>query len=224
MSGDTKPAESKIPSRRGQRRTPEVDDRDRAVVLATARRLVERDGAAALSVRRLASELGTSYQLVYTLFGGKEGLLDALFREGFASLEAACRAGPTTGSPTADLASLASAYRRFAYAHRELHALMFGRQAGFDPSPESQQAARRSFSVVYETAVRAFETSRTARRHFSSAEALARAAWSATHGHVVLELDSWFGPEPNAAERLQETVRALVEDADDALGGDAGAP
>ena len=96
-----------VASRRGRRRSPEVDEQDRAVVLGAAKRLLEEEGASALSVRRLAKELGTSYQLVYTLFGGKQGLLDALFRDGFASLEAACRALPPSASPVDDLARLA---------------------------------------------------------------------------------------------------------------------
>ncbi len=214
MAEPKKEEESTVPSRRGRRRNPQIDQRDRAVVLSTAKRLLEEEGASALSVRRLAKELGTSYQLVYTLFGGKQGLLDALFRDGFESLESACRSLPASGSPGDDLANLALAYRRFAHEHRELYALMFGSEPEFDPSAQSRRVAIKSFMVVHECAVRAFDASRSAQRHFASAEALARAAWSTTHGHVVLELDSWFGPEPNAAERLEETVRAMVDDAD----------
>ncbi len=182
------------------------------MVLAVARGLLEQEGAAALSVRRLAKEVGSSVQLVYTLFGGKEGLLAALFRDGFAGLEATCRALEPSGNAATDLANLALAYRRFAHEHRGLYALMFGRDTpGFEPDAASRRVARRSFAVVYEAAVRAFEASSGARRRFASAEALARAAWSATHGHVVLELASWFGPERHAEERLAETIRALAD-------------
>ena len=176
------------------------------MVLAVARGLLEQEGAAALSVRRLAKEVGSSVQLVYTLFGGKQGLLAALFRD------ATCRALEPSGNAATDLANLALAYRRFAHEHRGLYALMFGRDTpGFEPDAASRRVARRSFAVVYEAAVRAFEASSGARRRFASAEALARAAWSATHGHVVLELASWFGPERHAEERLAETIRALAD-------------
>ena len=210
MTGRGTEHEMRVPSRRGRRRNPQVDDEDRGVVLDTAQRLLEEDGAAALSVRRLAKELGTSYQLVYTLFGGKQGLLDALFQRGFERLEASCRAIPETDSPANDLARFASAYRDFALANRELYGVMFGREAGFEPSVESLRVALESLSVVNECAARAFDGSPAAQRHFADAQSLSRAAWSATHGHVAFEIASWFGSDRDAAARLEDTVRALV--------------
>lgn len=211
MTPTHKSPRAQLPSRQGRRRSPEVDDEDRAVVLAVAQRLLEREGAAALSVRRLAREVGTSYQLVYTLFGGKQGLLDALFRSGFRSLEAACRERPAGDAPVEEVADLALVYRDFARANPELYALMFGRDnPGFEPDAESRRVALESFAVVSEAAARVFEISSGARRHFSDPESLARAAWSATHGHVVLELASWFGPDESGATRLAQTVRALA--------------
>ncbi len=210
MADEAAEGDARVRSRRGQRRNPNVDRHDRAVVLATAKRLLEEEGVEALSVRRLARELGTSYQLVYTLFGGKQGLLGALFESGFESLEAACLALPPSDSAPGDLANLALVYRRFALEHRELYALMFGRDAGFEPSAASQRVALKSFQVVQACAARAFEASDAAQRSFPNGEALARAAWSTTHGHVALELASWFGSDAHAEKRLEGTVRALV--------------
>src|SRR5438105_9415646 len=69
----------------------EGDDRRRPVLESAARLLAE-EGPHGLSLRRIAAEAGGSTQLVYTLFGGKPGLADALYAEGFGRLSAACRA------------------------------------------------------------------------------------------------------------------------------------
>ncbi len=175
-----------------------------------ARRLLEQEGAPALSVRRLAAEVGTSYQLVYTLFGGKQGVLDALFRYGFASLAERCRAASTT-SALEDVATLGLVYRDFALEHPKLYALMFGRDTpDFEPDATSRRVGLASFEVVRAAAARAFEASAAARQRFEDSEALARASWSTTHGHVVLELADWFGSDPGSKERLRATLLALV--------------
>lgn len=214
MGEPKRAAAQALPSRRGRHRTAESDAEDRARVLAVAERVLEADGAEALSVRRIASEVGTSYQIVYTLFGSRAGLLDALFRRGFLSLAEQCRALPHTDSPAADLVSLAAAYRAFAHERPRLYALMFGQGIqGFAPDRQSRRVALESFQVVRDAARRVLESSPQARRLFQDEDALARAAWSATHGHVIVELDSWFGRDEGAADRLADTVRALVEGA-----------
>ncbi|MDT7537450.1 MAG: hypothetical protein QOI82_1035, partial [Actinomycetota bacterium] len=45
-----------------------------------AGRILSTDGAAALSLRRLATATGTSTMAVYTRFGDKQGLLAAMYR------------------------------------------------------------------------------------------------------------------------------------------------
>src|SRR4028118_1227581 len=77
-------------------------------------RLIAGEGPPALSLRRLAAAAGGSTQLVYTLFGGKPGLADALYAEGFRRLGGAMRtalaqASPPVGDP-ARLLVLAQAY------------------------------------------------------------------------------------------------------------------
>jgi AcrR family transcriptional regulator len=50
----------------------------RATVLATALALVDREGAAALSLRRLAGELGVEGMSLYTYVSGRDELLDGI--------------------------------------------------------------------------------------------------------------------------------------------------
>ena len=58
--------------------------RDR--VLRVADELLDTEGPDALSLRRIADLADTSTQAVYTQFGGKPGLADAMYRSGYQRL------------------------------------------------------------------------------------------------------------------------------------------
>ena len=73
------------------------DDETRATLLDAARTLLEADGPAALTVRRIAAEAGMSTMNVYSRFGGKDGVVDELYCEGFL---ASASTSPNTPSPT----------------------------------------------------------------------------------------------------------------------------
>ena len=64
-----------------------ADTRD--ALLRAASTLLAKEGPAALTVRRIAAEAGVSTMGVYSRFGGKDGVVDALLREGFDDLSAA---------------------------------------------------------------------------------------------------------------------------------------
>jgi AcrR family transcriptional regulator len=76
-----------------------ADDDTRARILDAALRLLADEGHAALTVRRVATEAGCSTIGVYTWFGGKDGLIDALWTEGFASFAAALRRAKPLHAP-----------------------------------------------------------------------------------------------------------------------------
>src|SRR4051812_49646806 len=108
-----------------------------------AGRILSAEGAAALSLRRLATATGTSTMAVYTLFGDKQGLVAAMYRAGFERL-GATMAAATQGSddPLAALADLGYAYRRAALDNPHLYDLMFGRPiASFAPTPADKEVA-----------------------------------------------------------------------------------
>jgi AcrR family transcriptional regulator len=95
-------------------------------LLAAAERLLAEGGADALSLRRTAEAAGSTTRAVYSLFGGKEGLLRALFRQAFHALAAELDALPLTDDPAADLvAAGAIGFRGWARAHPDLFQLVF---------------------------------------------------------------------------------------------------
>jgi AcrR family transcriptional regulator len=97
------------------------NERTAVSLLEAAERIVERDGPEALSVRRVADEVGTTTRAVYSLFGSKQGLVVALGTRAFEMLGAAIAAQATTGDPAADLVEAGVAvFRRFAIGHPSL--------------------------------------------------------------------------------------------------------
>jgi AcrR family transcriptional regulator len=100
---------------------PRVHDQATArALLRAAERIVDAEGVDALSVRRVAREVGTTTRAVYSVFGSKEALLGALGQRAFEILGAELDALPTTSDPAADLVGAGLMFRRFALEHRSL--------------------------------------------------------------------------------------------------------
>src|SRR5688572_7662863 len=97
----------------------------RAAILDAASRLLVSEGPAALTVRRISGEVGCSTKVIYTIFGGKEGLGEALWREGFGRFERRLLAVPCQDDPLADLHAGLGAYRDYALAEPDYYRVMF---------------------------------------------------------------------------------------------------
>lgn len=122
---------------RPKQRTPELAAR----VLDSARAILDRAGASALTARAVAEESSTSVAAVYELFGDKAGLIRALFFEGFRMLGATLTELPLEDRPRDDLEATLGAFRTFAQRHPELTDVMFSRAfAAFDPGVDEIEA------------------------------------------------------------------------------------
>lgn len=108
-------------------RPREHDENTAAALLATAERLFQERGAAALSLREVASGAGTSTQAVYSLFGSKDALLGALGARAMELLHAGLDAITVTDDPRRDLVESALMFRRFALDHPALFEVAFQR-------------------------------------------------------------------------------------------------
>lgn len=124
---------------RPKQRTPELRDR----LLQVAVGMLESDGVAEFTTRRVAAGAATSTPAVYELFGDKAGLVREVFFEGFRLLRLYLDRVPATDDPRSDLVALAGAYRRFARDNPVLLDVMFSRPfADFDPAPAEAEAGR----------------------------------------------------------------------------------
>jgi AcrR family transcriptional regulator len=107
-------------------RPKEHDESTRAALLAAAERLIDEGGPDAASVRAVADDVGTSTRAVYSVFGSKQGLLEALATRLFEELIAAIDAVPVTDEPAADLVDVGlHAFRQTVLAHPSLYRLVF---------------------------------------------------------------------------------------------------
>lgn len=187
------------------------DDDRRTRVVEVAARLIAEEGPHALSLRRLAAAAGGSTQLVYTLFGGKPGLADALYAEGFRRLgdamAAALAGAPEPAGDPARLAVLCHAYRRFAAEESAFFAVMFGPVVpGFVPGRATRDASReRSLGQVVATAQECLDAGTL---HAADALTLARSCWTTTHGVAALQ---HAGLLDGGAGDLDAVLRLVVD-------------
>jgi len=114
-------------------RSAGVRERTRAAmtqeIVDTARRRLASDGAAALSLRAVARELGMSSSAVYRYVPSRDDLLTTLIVEAYDSLGAAAERAEETVA-RADIEgrfrAIARAVRRWAIAHEHEYALVYG--------------------------------------------------------------------------------------------------
>jgi AcrR family transcriptional regulator len=164
-----------------------VGEARRAELVAAARELLEQEGEAALSMRRLADRLGIRAPSIYKHVPDKASLESALLADGLAEAGDALRAaGP-------DLEAIARAYRDWALAHPHLYRLMTDRPLPRDRLPEGveQRAAEPLLAALGD-------------------EDRARAAWAAAHGLASLELAGRFPPGADLDGAWAAMVRAFA--------------
>ncbi len=167
--------------------TPPAPPDDRQRLLAAASRLLQEEGPHALSNRRIAEAAGCTTMAIYSRFGSKLGLVDALYREGLDVLEENQRGvAEARPDPVEALVALTLAYRKTARERPGHYAILFGNPVpGFTPSPQSAARGLEAFARL-EAAV---ERCRAAGRTGPGAETrpLAYRIFTACHGLVSAE-------------------------------------
>ncbi len=165
-------------------------------IFAAGLRILAHEGIEALTVRRIAHEAGCSTIGVYTWFGGKDGLVNAIFRSGFESFADALEQVEPDRAPLGRAKAQAKAYREWAKANAMYYQVMFLKaMPGFVPSDESMVAAARSYDALL-AAVN--EARSNGELRTSDVHGVAMTMWSAIHGLVSLEL---VGSQPDDADR-----------------------
>jgi AcrR family transcriptional regulator len=161
---------------------PEPSDM-RSALLTAAIDLMRDGGAAALTVRNITTRAGCSTTGIYTYFGGKHGLVEVIFVEGFESFDRAVEPFQRAD----DMAGAARAYRQWALANPIHYMVMFGGAVpDFVPSEDARRRARSSFSAL----------ATTVKRIDGPDDHLARAyhLFATIHGYVMLELVGMSAP------------------------------
>lgn len=131
-------------------RPREHDEQTRLELIGAAEELIQEQGPEALSVRAVADAIGVSTRAVYSTFGSKAGLLDALSERAFHLLASELDRLPVTNDPTADLVEAAlRVFRPMAIEHPALFRLAFLRVVpDLEVSAETRATARRAFDAL----------------------------------------------------------------------------
>ncbi len=164
----------------------------RRQLLDAALTVLRRDGAPALTVRHVADEAGCSTTGIYTHFGGKQGLVEAIFLEGFESFDAALLPLYEQG----ELLASGRAYRQWALANPTHYLVMFGRAVpDFEATDSAMERARRSFdALIAAVAAHGAPDPATAAYHL----------YATVHGYVMLELVDMGPIEPAERDQVYE--------------------
>jgi AcrR family transcriptional regulator len=179
-------------------------------VLHAAGELLLLEGAGALTMRRIADHIGASTTVLYSLFDGKNGIIDAMVQVGHETLRARLLGIPESPDALASLAATSRVYRAAALEDPARYQLMFGNAIpGYQPSEGARQAAKASFDALASAvrdAVEAGVLSKSADPEFVSEVLIA-----AAHGAVSLELSSHFDDGERADERYAAVTAASIQ-------------
>lgn len=177
-------------------------DEQAEALLEGARRVLAIEGPGALTVRRIAAEAGVSTMGVYSRFGGKDGVIEALFVDAFRGLSVAIAASqdPSPGDPVERLLRGCRAYRRYALENPSYYRIMFERfLPEWVPSPEAAEESYASFNMLA-----ASLASGVAAGAFVADDPIlaAHAVWAVCHGLVSLELQGMGQADHDEAYEL----------------------
>jgi AcrR family transcriptional regulator len=163
-------------------------------IVAAARELLEQEGAAALTMRRLAERLGVRAPSLYKHLPDKAALEAAIIATGFedtaTTLQAALNVALDAGEEP--LGALAAAYRAFALAHPHLYRLMTDQPLQRDRLPAGVED-RAAAPLL----------------HAAGDPDRARAVWAFAHGMIMLELAGRFPPDADLDAAWQQGITAF---------------
>ncbi len=185
------------------------DSRDtRQAILDAAIEILHHHGAGALTVRSVAAAAGCSTTGVYTWFGSKNGLVEAIFVDGFRRFHAAQQEVLDARGP--DLTALAEVYRDWALANPTHYQVMFQNAVpDFEPSEQARAVAWSTFDQLVDAA----EATRRARHIAIPVDELAHHLWATVHGYVSLELSGMTQHDRHTSKRLfHDGVASLLGD------------
>jgi AcrR family transcriptional regulator len=134
------PADDAVPARRDRRHIRHEETRRE--ILDTAWAMVRADGLASLSLSALARAVGMEPQSLYTYFGSKHAVYDAMFAEGNRQLLERVEKTQWPEDARGVLRLQARTFVTFSAEDAARHQLLFERTIpDFEPSPESYALA-----------------------------------------------------------------------------------
>jgi AcrR family transcriptional regulator len=168
---------------------PDLDLR-REQITQVASQVAESEGWTAVTMRRLATEIGVSQPVLYSAFSGRQALIDAVALTGFGALTVALEAVEV--SPMARM----RAYLDFAASHPNIYDAMFSMPSGLPFGAAAREPLSRAFSAIRD-AFPGFDDTR------------AEVAWATLHGLATLQASGRL-PKKRVQARFKDAHQMLT--------------
>jgi AcrR family transcriptional regulator len=175
---------------------------DHDVVVAAAARLADAEGLEAVTLARVAGQLGVRSPSLYNHVEGRDGLVRGVALLGLAELRDALREAAIGRSGPDALTAAARAYRAFVLAHPGRYAA--GAVTATAAGDAEHAVAAAAVVEVLAAVLRAWSLSEDETIH------ALRAFRSAVHGFASLEAAGGFGLPVDLDESFAELVALLV--------------
>ncbi len=186
------------------RRSEHTQEQIKEMVLKAAENIVIEDGFKALTVRKVALEIGYTVGSIYMVFANMDDLIMHVKGRALDELADELREPQGFDSIEAHIQALADIYLKFAHQHFNRWRMIF--EAINDvPTPEWYLQKVREMFLVVETL---FQQLRPELGD-EQANLAARALWSGVHGACVLSLNGSLGR--SGTDNAQATVNLLVQ-------------
>jgi len=183
-------------------------------ILVAASEIFAESGARGLSVRAISGRAGLSTIGIYNHFNGKQGILDALYIEGFELVMGAIEFDLSKFGPRdAVLHGLAN-YIDLAAENRGHYQLIFGREdPTYSPSSTAIKVGEEAFNRLTALVARALPAHLSGRQKREAALQL----WALAHGYITLQDHEATDLIPTAAWR-DLTINAVTTHLDAIIG------
>jgi AcrR family transcriptional regulator len=175
------------------RPAPNLDDR-RDLITRTTRTVAEAEGWGAVTMRRLAGELGVTQPVLYSAFASRQALIDAVALDGFDELASALDAVDAAPLPRM------RAYLDFAVAHPRVYEAMFSLPSelvfAVEGNAQSLQRAFAGLRAAFPPVAGSTTGSSTEPTAVEStaADTWTEVTWSLLHGLATLRASGRLAP------------------------------
>ncbi|MCT1711573.1 WHG domain-containing protein [Dietzia cinnamea] len=188
----------------------QYDDSLRQGILDEATRRLRDAPPETLGLRPLAASQGTSTTAIYTMFGGKAGLLAAVAHEADRDLAATLRGALRHDSVEGDVRSLCRAYRLWALDNEGLYGLVVGEPVR-SPRAEAGRGTPGADAPLWREPLLEVVDAAVDEGVFRAADVheAATAIWASLHGVVSLELSVWRS-SPSAEQYFETQLAAIL--------------
>ena len=181
----------------------------RDALLEEASRVLEEEGADAISLRALARTVGVSHAAPGHHFGTRNELMSELAADGYRRLADGMAASMERTRPQVWLEAVGKAYIRFGLSNPERYRLMFTSRLMVEDCPDQLlEESTRAYLILLTAAHRVEPDLARAPEYKMQIEELS--AWSVVHGMVMLWLDGQMGRGVDSSDELIALGDAVI--------------